>query len=112
MKSRDENGHHEQRRSGEFVCLTVEIGCALEKLYYSTENGIRIIGEATRYKGGLCGTSTQEARIFEILVKRFGSGLKGHQAMMRFEKRRQRDGESSDCFLDNPESFKRRSDPE
>ena len=29
-------------------------------------------------------------KIFEILLNRFGSGMKGHQAMMRFEKRRQR----------------------
>ena len=27
-------------------------------------------------------------KIFEILLNRFGSGMKGHQAMMRFEKRR------------------------
>ena len=30
-------------------------------------------------------------KIFEILLNQFGSGMKGHQAMMRFEKRRQRD---------------------
>ena len=35
-------------------------------------------------------------KIFEILLNRFGSGMKGHQAMMRFEKRRQRDDESID----------------
>ena len=29
-------------------------------------------------------------KIFEILLNRFGSGVQGHQAMMRFEKRRQR----------------------
>ena len=28
-------------------------------------------------------------KIFEILLNRFGSGVQGHQAMMRFEKRRQ-----------------------
>ena len=33
-------------------------------------------------------------KIFEILLNRFGSVMKGHQAMMRFEKRRQRDDES------------------
>ena len=27
-------------------------------------------------------------KIFETLLNRFGSGMKGHQAMMRFEKRR------------------------
>ena len=40
-------------------------------------------------------------KIFEILLNRFGSGMKGHQAMMKFEKRRQRDEESIDRFLDD-----------
>ena len=51
-------------------------------------------------------------KIFEILLNRFGSGMKGHQAMMRFETRRQRDDESIDRFLDDLESLRRRSDPE
>ena len=52
-------------------------------------------------------------KIFEILLNRFGSVImKGHQAMMRFEKRRQRDDESIDRFLDDLESLRRRSDPE
>ena len=51
-------------------------------------------------------------KIFEILLSRFGSGMKGHQAMMRFEKRRQRDDESIDQFLDDIESLRKRSDPE
>ena len=51
-------------------------------------------------------------KIFEILLNRFGSGMKGHQAMMRFEMRRQRDDESIDRFLDDLESLRRRSDPE
>ena len=38
--------------------------------------------------------------------------MKGHQAMMRFEKRRQRQDESIDQFLDDLESLRRRSDPE
>ena len=50
--------------------------------------------------------------IFETLLKRFGPGMKDHQAMMRFEKRRQRDDESVDRFLDDLESLRRRSDPE
>ena len=50
-------------------------------------------------------------KIFEILLNRFESGMKGHQAMMRFEKRRQRDDESIDRFLEALESL-RRSDPE
>ena len=51
-------------------------------------------------------------KIFEILLNRFGSGTKGHQAMMRFEKRRQRDEESTDRFLGDLESLRRRSDLE
>ena len=51
-------------------------------------------------------------KIFEILLNRFGSGMKDHQAMMRFEKRRQRVDESIDRFLDDLESLRRRSDPE
>ena len=39
-------------------------------------------------------------KIFEILLNRFGSGMKGHQAMIRFKKKRQRDDESIDRFLD------------
>ena len=38
--------------------------------------------------------------------------MKGHQAMIRFEKRRQRDDESIDRFLDDLESLRRRSGPE
>ena len=39
--------------------------------------------------------------------------MKVHQAMMRFEKkRRQRDDESIDRFLDDLESLRKRSDPE
>ena len=51
-------------------------------------------------------------KIFEILLNRFGSVMKGHQAMMRFEKRRERDDESIDWFLNDLENLRRRSDPE
>ena len=50
-------------------------------------------------------------KIFEILLNRFGSGVQGHQAMMRFEKRRQRD-ETIDKFLDDLEMLRRRSQPD
>ena len=65
-----------------------------------------------------CGVAKKEKerdtadKTFEILLNRFGSGTKGHQAMMRFEKRRQIDDESIDPFLDDQESLRRRSDPE
>ena len=51
-------------------------------------------------------------KIFEILLNRLGTGMKGHQAMMRFDKRRQRDDESTDRFLDDLESLKQSSDSE
>ena len=51
-------------------------------------------------------------KIFEILLNCFGSGMKGHQAMMRFEKRRQRNDESIVRFLDDLECLRRRIDLE
>ena len=51
-------------------------------------------------------------KIFDILLNRFGSGVQGHQAMVKFEKRRQRDEESIDKFLDDLELLRRRSNPE
>ena len=50
-------------------------------------------------------------KIFEILLNRFGSGVQGHQAMMRFDKRRQREDETIDKFLDNLKMLRRRSRP-
>ena len=51
-------------------------------------------------------------KIFEILLNRFGSGVQGHQAMMRFEKRTQREDETIDKFLDDLEMLRRRSQPD
>ena len=51
-------------------------------------------------------------KIFEILLNRFGSGVQGHHAMMRFEKRRQREDETIDKFLDDLEMLRRRSQPD
>ena len=51
-------------------------------------------------------------KIFDILLNRFGSGLQGHQAMVKFEKRRQRDDESIDEFLDDLEMLRWRSNPD
>ena len=51
-------------------------------------------------------------KIFEILLNRFGSGVQGHQAMMRFEKQRQREDETIDKFLDDLEMLRRRSQPD
>ena len=50
--------------------------------------------------------------ILDILLNRFGSGVQGHQAMVKFEKRRQRDEESIDKFLDDLELLRRRSNPD
>ena len=51
-------------------------------------------------------------KIVEILLNRFGSGVQGHQAMMRFEKRRQREDETSDKFLNDLKMLRRRSQTE
>ena len=51
-------------------------------------------------------------KIFEILLNRFGSGVQGHQAMMSFEKRRQREDETIDKFLDDLEMLRTRSQPD
>ena len=51
-------------------------------------------------------------KIFDILLNRFGSGVNGHQGMVKFEKRRQRDDESIDKFLDDLELLRRRSNPD
>ena len=40
-------------------------------------------------------------KIFHILLNRFCSGVQGHQAMVKFEKRRQRDDKSIDKFLED-----------
>ena len=51
-------------------------------------------------------------KIFEILLNRFRPGVQGHQAMMRFEKRRLREDETIDKFLDDLEMLRRRSQPD
>ena len=51
-------------------------------------------------------------KIFDILLNRFGSGVQGHQSMVKFEKRRQRDDEAIDKFLDDLELLRRRSNPD
>ena len=43
----------------------------------------------------------------EILLNRFGSGVQGHQAMMRFEKRRQREDETMNRSLYDLERLRR-----
>ena len=51
-------------------------------------------------------------KVFEIMLNLFGSGMKRLQAIRRFDRRRQRDDESIDRFMDNLMSLGRRSDPE
>ena len=51
-------------------------------------------------------------KIFEMFFNRFGSGVHRHQAMMRFEKRRQREEETVHKFLDDLEMLRRRSQPD
>ena len=49
-------------------------------------------------------------KIFDILLNRFGSGVQGHQAMVKFEMKR--DEESIDKFLDDLELLWRGSNPD
>ena len=51
-------------------------------------------------------------KIFGTLLNGFGFGKEGHQAMMRFGKKRHRNDESIDQILDDLESLRRSSDPE
>ena len=51
-------------------------------------------------------------KIFDILLNRFGSGVQRHQAMVKFEKGRQRDDEYIDKFMDDLELLRRRSNPD
>ena len=51
-------------------------------------------------------------KTFEILLNRFGSGVQGHQAMMRFQKRRQREDETKFNFLEDLKTLRRRSQPD
>ena len=50
-------------------------------------------------------------KIFKILLNRFGS-VQGHSAIMRFEKRRQREDETIDKILDDLEMLRSRSQPD
>ena len=52
------------------------------------------------------------SKIFDILLNRFASGVEGHQAMVKFEKRRQRHDESIDKSMDDLELLRRRSNPD
>ena len=51
-------------------------------------------------------------KIFNTLLNHFGSGVQGHQAMVKFEKMRQRDDESIEKFLDDLELLRRRNNPD
>ena len=51
-------------------------------------------------------------KIFDILLNPFGYGVKGHQSMVKFEKRRQTDEESIDKFLDDLELLRRSNSDE
>ena len=48
-------------------------------------------------------------KIFKILLSRFNSEVQGHQARMRFAKRRKREDKTIDKFLDDLEMLRRRS---
>ena len=98
-----------------------------ERRYSNDErqhSGTKMMKDGTAVQSNLEGTARkfvvvkkEEERdtadkTFEILLNCFASGTKGHQAMMRIEKRRQREDDSIERFLDDLESLRRRSDPE
>ena len=51
-------------------------------------------------------------KIIDILLNCFDSSVQGHQAMVKLEKRRQRDDKTIDKFLDDLELLRRRSKPD
>ena len=51
-------------------------------------------------------------KFFEVLLNRFGSGVKGQQAMMCFGERRQREDETIGKFLHDLGMLRRRSQPD
>ena len=51
-------------------------------------------------------------KMFEIFLNSLGSGVHGHQALMCFEKWRQRENETIDKFPDDLEMLRRRSEPD
>ena len=53
-----------------------------------------------------------DRKISDILLNIFVFGVQGHQAMVKFKKRRQRDDDSIDKLLDNLELLRRRSNPD
>ena len=59
-------------------------------------------------------TNTRDSarKIFDILLNRFGSGVQGHQAIVNFKKRHQRNDESIDNFSNDLELFRMRSNPD
>ena len=96
----------------------IDTWIAVRKLHFEEEN-LSERQECSALTGNLEGTAlfcvmakmqyqrdTAE-KIFEILLNNFGSGVQGHQAIMRFEKRRQREDEMVDKFLDDLEMLHR-----
>ena len=70
-------------------------------------------GTALKYVMAKMTNEQDSARkIFDILLNRFGLGVQGRQAMVKFEKRLQRDDESIDKFLDDLELLRRRRNPD
>ena len=61
--------------------------------------------------GEKTGERDSARKIYDILLNCFGSGVQVHRAMVKFEKRRQRNDEPIDMFLDDLELLRRRSNP-
>ena len=78
----------------------------------NTNNGWPSNKEASRALRGSLWTVSSDVEKAIPKSNTKSSGVQGHQAMMRFENRRQREDETIDKFLDNLERLRRRSQPD
>ena len=97
-------------------CIDTWIGAM--KLHFEEEN-LSKKQECSALTSNLDGTSLNcvmakranerdsACKVIDIVLIRFGFGVQGYQAMVKFEKRRQRDDESIDKFLDDLELLRR-----
>ena len=97
-------------------CLVVRV---CQKTYVEAQQNAQFVSDGRRtgsFQTSFCNTSERSRdtaeKIFETLLNRFGSGVQGHQAKMRFEKRRQREDETIDKLLVDLEMLRRRSQPD
>ena len=77
-----------------------------------SEKSRRVFRKPRFYKAESDGCIDTWVEVMEVLLNRLGSGVQGHQAMIGFEKRRQREEETIDKVLDDLEMLRRRNQPD